>query len=320
MSCAKKISVIVAVYNAEKYLHRCIDSILNQTFADYELILIDDGSSDLSGKICDSYISVDSRVKVLHKLNGGVSSARQMGLEIAGGEYIIYVDSDDWVENSYLDKLYASVVSDDSDMAICDYYEEYPDMTRTVSCRPESKYSEDLIKEIFSGYPCFCLNKLVKRSIYTENSIHFPLEISIGEDMYVFVAQCLAGVKISYVSVPLYHYCIIGNSLSTSFTIKNFYDTQRMLELFRLLMKGHKYLGLCENYITRRIVSRSFYNRLFTSVDFRKNLYEYRNFIARNSSIGIFKRVMFYLSCIGLYAPMYNLYKAINLWRQTTRG
>lgn len=321
MSCTgTKISVIVAVYNAEKYLHRCIDSILNQTFTEFELILVNDGSSDLSGRICDNYVLADNRVKVMHKPNGGVSSARQIGLENARGGYLIYVDSDDWVENDYLEKLYASVVTDNSDMAICDYHEDYPGITRTVSCRPASEYSGDLIKDVFFGYPCFCLNKLVRRSIYTENSISFPLDISIGEDMYVFVAQCMAGMKVSYVAAPLYHYCVNANSLSTSFSIKNFYDTQRMLDSFRGLMKGHKYLGLCENYITRRIVSRSFYNRLFTSVEFRRNLYVYRNFIARNSSIGIFKRVMFYLSCIGLYAPMYNLNKLISLWNQTTRG
>lgn len=321
MSCTgAKISVVVAVYNAEKYLHRCIDSILKQTFTDYELILVDDGSTDLSGRICDNYVLVDNRVKVLHKPNGGVSSARQLGLDNSSGEYIIYVDSDDWVDKNYLDKLYANALVENSDIAICDYYEEYPDTSKIVSCKPVSECSEDIIKTVFSGYPCFCLNKLVKRSIYTENSVAFPLEISIGEDMYVFVAQCMIGVKISHVAIPLYHYSINDNSLSTAFTIKNFYDTQRMLELFRELMKGHKYLDLCENYIVRRIVSRTFYNRLFTSADFRKKLYKYRNYIARNSNVDIFKRVMFYLSCIGLYEPMYNLYKVINLWRQTTRG
>ena len=99
------ISVIVPVYNTEKYLHRCVDSILAQTFTDFELLLIDDGSTDKSGAICDEYAQKDSRVRVFHKENGGVSSARNVGLKNGRGEWISFVDSDDWVKKNFLDKL-----------------------------------------------------------------------------------------------------------------------------------------------------------------------------------------------------------------------
>ena len=98
-----KISVIVPVYNTEKYLHRCIDSILAQTFTDFELLLIDDGSKDNSGAICDEYAAKDSRVRVFHKENGGVSSARNLGLDNVRGEWVTFVDSDDWVEKEYIE-------------------------------------------------------------------------------------------------------------------------------------------------------------------------------------------------------------------------
>ena len=98
-----KISVIVPVYNTEKYLHRCIDSILAQTFTDFELLLIDDGSKDNSGAICDEYAAKDQRVRVFHKKNGGVSSARNLGLDNAQGEWITFVDSDDWVKKEYIE-------------------------------------------------------------------------------------------------------------------------------------------------------------------------------------------------------------------------
>lgn len=101
-----KISIIVPVYKAETYLHRCVDSILAQTFTDWELILVDDGSPDQSGKICDEYAKKDQRVKVIHKENGGVSSARQRGLDESVGEYTIHADPDDWVEPEMLDELY----------------------------------------------------------------------------------------------------------------------------------------------------------------------------------------------------------------------
>ena len=105
------ISVIVPIYNAEKYLRRCVDSVLAQTFTDYELLLINDGSQDSSGAICDGYVAKDSRVRVFHKENGGASSARNLGLENAKGEWITFVDSDDTLQQNALDLLYQSLTS-----------------------------------------------------------------------------------------------------------------------------------------------------------------------------------------------------------------
>ena len=112
MNTTPKISVIVPVYNTEKYLHRCIDSILSQTFTDFELLLIDDGSKDSSGVICDEYAAKDSRVRVFHKENGGVSSARNLGLDNAKGDRITFVDADDWVENKYIENLFEKSLGD----------------------------------------------------------------------------------------------------------------------------------------------------------------------------------------------------------------
>ena len=100
------ISIIIPVYNTEKYLRRCIESVLSQSFTDFELILVDDGSKDSSPQICDEYASQDKRVRVIHKVNGGVSAARNDGLDIAKGEYVTFIDSDDWVEREYLQSLY----------------------------------------------------------------------------------------------------------------------------------------------------------------------------------------------------------------------
>ena len=97
-----KVSAIVPVYNVEKYIYRCVDSILNQTFSDFELILVDDGSPDNCPQICDEYAKKDSRIKVIHKENGGLSSARNAGLDIASGEWISFIDSDDWIHKDYL--------------------------------------------------------------------------------------------------------------------------------------------------------------------------------------------------------------------------
>ena len=105
------VSIIVPVYNAEKTLNKCVDSILNQTFQDWELLLIDDGSTDRSGELCDEYANKDSRVRVFHKINEGVSSARNVGLDNAKGQWITFVDADDWIDKNMYQELYNTAVS-----------------------------------------------------------------------------------------------------------------------------------------------------------------------------------------------------------------
>lgn len=119
MGNVKLISIIVPVYMAEKYLNRCIESILCQTYKNFELILVDDGSPDTSGDLCDYWAGQDSRVKVIHKENGGASSARNCGLKIAKGKYIAFVDSDDWLEPNMYEQLYKLLEENKAQMAIC---------------------------------------------------------------------------------------------------------------------------------------------------------------------------------------------------------
>lgn len=113
------LSIIVPIYNAEKYIKECIDSILNQTFSDFELLLIDDGSTDNSRAICDNYKTIDNRVKVIHKQNGGISSARNYGLKIAKGSYIGFVDDDDYIEKNYYDVLVKGITDNNADLSYC---------------------------------------------------------------------------------------------------------------------------------------------------------------------------------------------------------
>ena len=120
-----EISIIVPVYKVEKYLKKCVDSILAQTFTDFELILVDDGSPDDSGKICEEYAEKDARVRVLHKENGGLSSARNAGIEVAKGKYLGFIDSDDYIAEDMYELLYNTIIKEDADLSICGIYDVY---------------------------------------------------------------------------------------------------------------------------------------------------------------------------------------------------
>jgi len=210
------ISVIVPIYNAQDYLHRCLDSILNQRFKDFELLLVNDGSLDKSGAICDVYVKKDRRVKSFHKDNGGVSSARQYGLDNAIGEYIIHVDPDDWVEVDYLEKLYYKAKEDYADIVICDFYFDYKD-TRTwvhQSIASNITSNELLRKLLLQQVHGACWNKLIRRAIYIQNDIKFPENVIRWEDLWVNCEILLNDLKISYVPYPLYHYDQVINNLS----------------------------------------------------------------------------------------------------------
>lgn len=121
------VSVIVPIFNTSRYLRKCLDSLAHQTLTAIEFILVDDGSTDDSGKICDEYASKDSRFRVIHQSNGGSAVARQTGLDAARGEYTIVCDSDDWVEPDMYEKLYRKAVETDADMVLCGYFAEYID-------------------------------------------------------------------------------------------------------------------------------------------------------------------------------------------------
>lgn len=141
-----KISIIVPVYNVEKYIRRCIDSILNQTFKDFELILVDDGSPDRCGEICEEYALRDIRIKVIHKENGGQASARNVGLDIAQGDYIGFVDSDDWIDSDMYEILYNEIIKYQADIASCKCKHFYENRKSN-----ESKNEEILLNEYHSN-------------------------------------------------------------------------------------------------------------------------------------------------------------------------
>lgn len=212
MNHSPAISIIIPVYKAEKYIRKCMDSLLAQTFSDYEILLIDDGSPDGSGEICDEYETKDSRVRVFHKDNGGVSRARNLGIDNALGQWVVFVDSDDWVEPNYLQTMYEATANGPVEFVVSgiqyffahkkQYYTmfSYPDCVIDIDEMPEAIRDLQLLK---NGCP---VAKLYQTKIIREHHLYFNVDMSINED-HLFVIQYYNAVdKMATVHTISYNY------------------------------------------------------------------------------------------------------------------
>ena len=163
------VSIVVPVYRVEEYLDECINSIINQTYNYIEIILVDDGSPDKCPEICDNYAKNDKRIKVIHKENGGLSDARNFGIPHATGEYIAFLDSDDYVEPNTYKTMYEKAVQENSDYVECDFIWEYPDKSN-IDTRDYYFGKREMLEKV----RVVAWNKLIKRDIIVNNNIKFP--------------------------------------------------------------------------------------------------------------------------------------------------
>ena len=224
------ISIIVPIYKTEKYIQKCISSIANQTNKHIEIILVDDGSPDSCPEICNEWAEKDKRVKVIHKKNGGLVSARKAGLEIANGDYIGFVDGDDFIEPDMFEKMQDMISEYSPDMVLCDFYYDFGDKaeeSRQLFTRKfynkNALISELYPKMLFSGEyykfginPC-CWSKVYKRELLEKNLALVDNKIKMGEDA-AFTYPCLLDAEtVCTISEPLYHYMIHENSMTQSY-------------------------------------------------------------------------------------------------------
>ena len=300
------VSVIVPVYKAEKYLHKCVDSLLAQTFTDFEVLLVDDGSPDRSGAICDEYASQDPRVRVIHKANGGVSSARQCGLDNARGEYVIHADPDDWVEPMMLAQLYSKAKATSADMVICDYYVNRGGTQHYIKQQPDGLTHEEVLHNLFQQLHGSCCNKLVRRVCYTKADAAFPMDMNICEDLYVIVKLLSLDLRITYIPHAYYHYVQDANMSSlTSAHSSTFKDDLFIMNRFISMISYDKVaVNLCRNKMSFEIVAKAYDRKDFSSLAFARQCFPFRKKILRKRGIGVYYRLKLYLSCIGFYRFM----------------
>jgi len=216
------ISIIVPVYNREKYLHQCIDSILNQTFTDFELILVNDGSKDTSPQICDEYAAKDKRITVIHQNNAGVSSARNKGLDLCLNNndydgYIGFIDSDDWIENTMYETLFNNAKKHQADISICTYYNFDNNKVTSTKTQPEqlmngleARYSIYKLHDLI-----FVHNKLISKHLFLnyQKQLRFDESIIYSEDRLLSYNLFLRAERIFYSPIPYYYRRIHDTSI-----------------------------------------------------------------------------------------------------------
>jgi len=207
-----KISVIVPVYKVERYLRQCVESILAQTYGNLEIILINDGSPDNCGAICDEYAGQDSRIKVIHRENGGVSAARNTGIDAASGEYLAFIDSDDWIEPDMLEVLHNSLIAHGAALSCCGYYAHY--RTMNVPINPISNGgiggilldNRQAVREMLLNrrIKTFLCGKLYRKNLFDE--IRCPVGMAYCEDVFVIAGIFLKAQNVAVAEQPKYYY------------------------------------------------------------------------------------------------------------------
>lgn len=230
------VSIIVPVYKTEAYLEKCIESIRNQSYTDYELILVNDGSPDRCPQICDDYAARDRRIKVIHKENGGVSSARNVGIDLAQGEYIWFIDSDDYIEENALEQLKSDIEKKNADMVVFN--------TKGVNVLSIDSFDEFLEDYYFTYIIGFApWNKLYKTSVIKGNNLKFDVEESIGEDLLFNISyyKALYGdvskKRFLYISKDYYNYVDrSGSAMNTA-------SKTRIIQQMRLYDKIYEMLN-----------------------------------------------------------------------------
>lgn len=267
-----KVSVIVPVYNVEKYLNRCMQSLINQSLNDIEIILIDDGSPDNCPQICDNFVMQDNRIKVIHKENGGLGFARNSGIEIATGEFIAFIDSDDYVELDMLQKLYLEAINHNADVVYSNFYIEQETgkwiKSHEVNQRKEwhNIDIQDFILDMIASapnikqerqYQMSVWHSIYRREIINRYKLRFLSERQVGsEDIPFQIDFLLKSKTVIYIPDAFYHYCNNGKSLTSTYKLNMFYIYKN---LFHVLNTKTKNIPFAQQRIDRFFIGYSRY-------------------------------------------------------------
>lgn len=246
-----KVSIIVPIYNVEKYLNRCVDSLINQTYRNLEIILVNDGSPDNSPEMCDKYAVNDSRIKVIHKENGGLSDARNAGIDIATGKYIMFIDSDDYAELDMVESAVMAIKKDDSDVALWGYFADFVDQNEKhvqsitypgLNGVLDSSEKQFVLSNELINLMGYTWNKLYKNEIIQKNNYRFQEDLSLVEDITFNSEIFKDNHSINFIEKQLIHYMQRPReTLGGKFYENQFELKQEAMEKVREMLSSLKY-------------------------------------------------------------------------------
>lgn len=324
----KLVSVIVPVYNVEQYLEKCVNSIRNQTYKNLEIILVDDGTPDDSDVLCDVLAKIDDRIKVIHKENGGLSDARNAGLDVAEGEYIAFVDGDDFIHPKMYETMVHVMEEDGSDMVLCEYaqVDENADIDEELEVAEEStwRFRGRQLQQLYFEDGCDKLmvvawNKLYKAELFAD--IRYPVGL-LHEDEFTTCKITYPCQMISYIPTPFYYYVTRTNSIMGVFNEKRFDLLLSYIERMCYFATMKEY-ALTEAFAKRYMRMTNQYRAWGekTGQDFSEKLNEYREiFMDAFAQCLKEKRIKFTVQTkaeLFAYLYMKNIY--YKLWKQIHR-
>lgn len=233
----KKVTIIIPVYNAENYLDKCIKSIVNQTYKNIEIILINDGSIDNSPNICDKWKEMDNRIKVIHKQNEGVSKARNIGIENATGDYIGFVDDDDYIDKNMYQEMVNLIETKETDIVACNFYNVEKEKKIGINKEVSKNWLNEVIA--YDSIRGYIWNKLYKSDIIKHTK--FNNEVKIGEDMLFNISLLnTKSISFSYIERPLYYYIQHKKSTMSTLNAEKIFSYLKELEKIINMLKGKK--------------------------------------------------------------------------------
>lgn len=290
----RMVSVIIPAYNVEQYVERCVYSVTKQTYRNLEIILVDDGSTDCTGIICDKLAKEDNRISVIHKTNGGLSDARNAGIDVSRGEYISFVDSDDYIASDMLEHMMNAMCETDISMVVVGFWKQSGDAREY--CGPTTERvvsSEEALKDIYIGHEIYpaSWNKLYRRALFNNNRFAVGM---INEDSEIITKLLMECNRVALVSKPLYIYIIREGSITqSSFSSKDYNGIKAYRTAVDVCKKRKKsLLPYARYYETSRI-----YNTYIELVTSDEKMIKYR-FLLR---VNLFVRTIACLLSTGLW-------------------
>lgn len=318
------ISVIIPVYNSEKYLDDCIRSVVNQTYENIEIILVDDGSTDGSSEKCDIWAETDPRIKAVHKINGGASSARNVGINVSKGEYLSFVDSDDYISENMIEGLYKALCDSDKGISYCDILRLLPNGNielNTNTIKKNKMNVEETVKEILlSGIDTSFCNKLFHKKLFED--ISFP-EGEINEEypLLIPIIKKSNGIVPCENQAEYYYRTTAGSVTATShidpknaiLVYKNLELIKKQIEEFDLNCKREFCFFAAKNSYGASLPMEKHYNRLNDDIKlvckkYRKNMWKYSLYFMLSNRAKLKDKIIYSLMLFKLLRPLYTVF------------